>query len=465
MDSKVTLTSQEFVAALLLCRYEKAAEEIIYEQQLIRDEKDIEPFSIHAENLLKQKGYWDDDTESNLKEGLENLIHLLIQSKRKIHCTHRKKEMIIHHIQKDEMVVEEIENKIHSFSILKSREPFLKMLKTFYHSYTDKKPEHEIFEMDEDSFDEFHEVEAEVIKRMAEDPKTHSTISQFSFDFLANDQELDNISFYESNSTTRQSRLDQAVFLLRNDNFIWHLDYENIKKNGSLYLQPVAVNEYFEKIVDTINEFFDLEDKGFRFQFSFKKSRFFWLRSNFILLLLTALLLMNKPYWEKDANVMFFMFVFTAEFFLILLSLVYGFQTEKVILSQRKRAFNKSNFVHGIIVLIFLSIFFALALGEHMPFPSSLFYASILINVIMAVISLFFPSWVIKQYEFSIYEESNGLINDLLRYFLFFAWTINYEVQIVLARLPFVLQRLLGVIFIAVLLWELTMIGLIFENN
>ncbi|TWN25806.1 hypothetical protein CHCC14527_0599 [Bacillus paralicheniformis] len=83
----------------------------------------------------------------------------------------------------------------------------------------------------------------------------------------------------------------------------------------------------------------------------------------------------------------------------------------------------------------------------------------------MAVISLIFPSWVIKQYEFSIYEESNGHINDLLRYFLFFAWTINYEVQIVLARLPFVLQRLLGVIFVAVLLWELTMIGLIFENN
>ena len=71
------------------------------------------------------------------------------------HCTHRKKEMIIHHVQKDEMVVEEIEKQNHSISILKSREPFLEMLKTFYHSYTDKKPEHEIFEMDEDSFDEY----------------------------------------------------------------------------------------------------------------------------------------------------------------------------------------------------------------------------------------------------------------------------------------------------------------------
>ncbi|MDE1455845.1 hypothetical protein PVN32_27505, partial [Bacillus paralicheniformis] len=83
------------------------------------------------------------------------------------------------------------------------------------------------------------------IKRMAEDPETHPTISQFSFDFLANNQELDNISFVESDYIQNQARLDQVAFLLRSDNFIWHLDYENIKKTGSLYLQPVAVDEYF----------------------------------------------------------------------------------------------------------------------------------------------------------------------------------------------------------------------------
>ncbi|MCY9452703.1 hypothetical protein MOF53_20940, partial [Bacillus haynesii] len=86
----------------------------------------------------------------------------------------------------------------------------------------------------------------------------HPSISQFSFDFLKNNQEIDNISFYESDYITSQSRLDQAVYLLRSDDFIWHLDYENIKKTGSLFLQPVAVNEYFEKIVNTMNEFFDL---------------------------------------------------------------------------------------------------------------------------------------------------------------------------------------------------------------
>ncbi|MED1145238.1 hypothetical protein [Bacillus paralicheniformis] len=465
LDSKITLTTQELVAALLLCRYEKAAEDIIHEQQLIRDEKDIEPFSIHAENLLKQKGHWDDDTESNLKEGLESIIHLLVQSKRKVRCTHRKKEMIIHHVQKDEMVVEEIEKQNHSISILKSREPFLEMLKTFYHSYSKKKTEGDIFQMDEDSFDEFHEMEAEVIKRMAEDPKTHPTSSQFSFDFLANDQELDNISFFESDSITRQSRLDQVVFLLRNDNFIWHLGYENIKKNGSLYLQPVAVNEYFEKIVDTMNEFFDLEDKGFLFKFSFEKSRFLWLRSNFILLLLTALLLLNKPYWEKDANVMFFMFVFTAELFIILLSLVYGFQTKKTVTRPPSRAIRKTNIPIGIFVFSIFSLFFGFAMSGDIPYPNSALIIYLTINMVFAFVSLFVPTLIIKLYETNVYDESNGLVTDFFRYVAILVSSLNYEVQIVLARLPFVLQRLMGVIFIAALLWELTMIGLIFENN
>ncbi|RCK13085.1 hypothetical protein DT075_03900 [Bacillus licheniformis] len=49
LDSKIILTTNELVAAFLLCRYEKAAEDIINDQQLIQDEKDIEPFSIQAE--------------------------------------------------------------------------------------------------------------------------------------------------------------------------------------------------------------------------------------------------------------------------------------------------------------------------------------------------------------------------------------------------------------------------------
>ncbi|MBC8621948.1 MAG: hypothetical protein KZY76_18585 [Bacillus sp. (in: Bacteria)] len=214
-----------------------------------------------------------------------------------------------------------------------------------------------------------------------------------------------------------------------------------------------------------MNEFFDLEDKGFLFKFSFEKSRFLWLRSNFILLLLTALLLLNKPYWEKDANVMFFMFVFTAELFIILLSLVYGFQTKKTVTRPPSRAIRKTNIPIGIFVFSIFSLFFGFAMSGDIPYPNSALIIYLTINMVFAFVSLFVPTLIIKLYETNVYDESNGLVTDFFRYVAILVSSLNYEVQIVLARLPFVLQRLMGVIFIAALLWELTMIGLIFENN
>ncbi|WP_240503975.1 hypothetical protein [Bacillus licheniformis] len=47
LNSKIILTTNELVAALLLCRYEKAAEDIINEQQIIQDEKDIDHFQFN----------------------------------------------------------------------------------------------------------------------------------------------------------------------------------------------------------------------------------------------------------------------------------------------------------------------------------------------------------------------------------------------------------------------------------
>ncbi|KAA0835478.1 hypothetical protein P9G44_05625 [Bacillus paralicheniformis] len=194
--------------------------------------------------------------------------------------------------------------------------------------------------------------------------------------------------------------------------------------------------------------------------FSIKKSGIFWMRSNAVFMLLVVLLLINIPYWNRDdSSISLFLFIFFAECFLVLLSLVYGFNTKKIYVSPRKKIFKKSNLIVGTITVIAISLFLSFVLREHIPYPSALLYMSLTINFIMAIISLLFPNWVIKQYEFNIYEESSGWINDFLRYFLFIAWAINYEVQVVLARLPFLLQRLMGIVFIIVLVFSIASIS------
>ncbi|MCY9261744.1 hypothetical protein [Bacillus haynesii] len=197
--------------------------------------------------------------------------------------------------------------------------------------------------------------------------------------------------------------------------------------------------------------------------FSIKKSCYFWVRSNAVLLLIAALLLTNLSCWNKYENgISLFLFELFSECFLILLSLVYGTKTKKQFTSPRKRILKKSNVTQGILVFLFISIFFNYALNGMVPFPSSLLYISLTINLIMAIYSLIAPSWVIKIYEYNIYEVPNGWISDLLRFFLVFAWSVNYEVQVVLYRLPFLLQRLMGIIFIFVLLINIFLISSMF---
>ncbi|MDI3410515.1 hypothetical protein QKW52_09805 [Bacillus sonorensis] len=162
----------------------------------------------------------------------------------------------------------------------------------------------------------------------------------------------------------------------------------------------------------------------------------------------TAFLLASLPYRNEDeSGNSIFLFAFLSECFLILLSFVYGTKTKKQYTSPRKRILKKSNVTQGILVFLFISIFFSYALNGMVPFPSSLLYISLSVNLIMAIYSLIAPSWVIKIYEYNIYEAPNGWISDLLRYFLFFVWSVNYEVQVVLYLAPISVATVIGYYF------------------
>ncbi|SFA52287.1 hypothetical protein SAMN05192569_103520 [Parageobacillus thermantarcticus] len=79
----------------------------------------------------------------------------------------------------------------------------------------------------------------------------------FLQDFLDNGQELNNFAFMESDYVKNRSVLDQVAFFLPSKSFIWHIDYEKIEKN-KIFIVPVSFQEYFQKIDETIKEFFYL---------------------------------------------------------------------------------------------------------------------------------------------------------------------------------------------------------------
>ncbi|OMI27041.1 hypothetical protein BTA31_12805 [Bacillus haynesii] len=200
--------------------------------------------------------------------------------------------------------------------------------------------------------------------------------------------------------------------------------------------------------------------------YSFRKSQLFWLRSNVVLLLFSSLLLINKPYWNNNGSgTSFFLFVFIAECFLIILALVYGFQTKKGNARQSlKTTLLKSNIIVGVFVFSVFSLFFGFILSSSIPYPSSILIVYLIVNMIFAFASLLFPTVVIKLYESNVYDETKGLIPDFFRYVAILVSSLNYEVQKVLARLPFILQRILGIVFILVLICSIAGALSVFEN-
>jgi hypothetical protein len=146
----------------------------------------------------------------------------------------------------------------HSFSFHDPQKGFFDLLGHFFASNTGKKRE-DILPMEINSklFDELHTSEPEVLLGAIQDEKVPSTMRLFLQDFLDNGQELNNFAFMESDYVKNRSALDQVAFFLPSKSVIWHIDYEKIEKN-KIFIVPVSVQEYFQKIEETIKEFFHL---------------------------------------------------------------------------------------------------------------------------------------------------------------------------------------------------------------
>lgn len=90
---QIRLSTNELTAALALSGYDQIASQVLNEQGLITDEAEFPRFVEETETALRKKGYWDDDRDTGLAKGLEDLVYLLVHSKRKIRCIHMERNV------------------------------------------------------------------------------------------------------------------------------------------------------------------------------------------------------------------------------------------------------------------------------------------------------------------------------------------------------------------------------------
>jgi hypothetical protein len=118
-------------------------------------------------------------------------------------------------------------------------------------------------------------------------------------------------------------------------------------------------------------------------------------------------------------------------------------------------------FIGFIIVLgifTFMALFFK---GVNIPIPSSYLLLVVMTNGIAAFVSIFVQRWVIVLYEANVYEAKDRVVDYSFKYFAIGISGLNYLIQKMFTRLPFIFNKLLAVIFFLFIMFQLfTLVGI-----
>jgi multisubunit Na+/H+ antiporter MnhC subunit len=182
--------------------------------------------------------------------------------------------------------------------------------------------------------------------------------------------------------------------------------------------------------------------------FSTRKSLKTLAKGQLCFLIMTFILLTNVSYWRDPfvSWILIFMFVQPGVF---LLAFVDGFRTKKTVEiepRERENVFSFKGFLKSLWFLTPVLIFMTLTMGHFdrdavVPFPSALILGFLLVNGFFNFLSLFVPSYVVLFYVANVYDEGKTAWSEGFRYTMLYFWSLNAEIQNLLSRFPFYIQR------------------------
>ncbi|WP_338472886.1 hypothetical protein R4Z10_09255 [Niallia sp. XMNu-256] len=100
--------------------------------------------------------------------------------------------------------------------------------------------------------------------------------------------------------------------------------------------------------------------------------------------------------------------------------------------------------------------------GINIYIPSSYIAVMMLTNAIFAFFSIFVQRLVMVLYEVNVFEEPKSISGYFSKYTAIFTSGVNYYVQDVLSRLPFILNKLGSLLFFVLLFLTGVLVGGIF---
>lgn len=325
---KITLTLEELMVAFVKCDSELYAFNVGEKAGL--SENEIE--SIIEKGLSRFNEQKDQLVVESQLEIIEEVSYYWGEANKKIHFENGKDYLEIFYDEDDSnCLIHILDNGLHTFT--KSPMGFYQTLCDFY-GYELPSFENSVemnIEISGAWYNALHEKSDAQLKLMMNDDSLEWKIKQFIKDFKNNGKKVNQIIF-ESGKYSRKQDLVQ-VFLPGEQN-IWHIDYDQIK-NHKLILYSNTVQKYFEVLDKVVLDFLrvtkekdtkkpkDLKkEEPEKKKFSFKRGISFFTKSNILLLIILAVLYINKSSWGWDGGDSVFLLILQSEMMVILLSMV-----------------------------------------------------------------------------------------------------------------------------------------------
>ncbi|EZP77048.1 hypothetical protein H839_10648 [Parageobacillus genomosp. 1] len=184
--------------------------------------------------------------------------------------------------------------------------------------------------------------------------------------------------------------------------------------------------------------------------FSIKRGAAFFLESNLFVLLLLAILLINKNDWDEDGSTMVIAFISGFELLFMLLFVPACFFYEPVHINRIIQSiFKKREKNEWIGMALAFCVITLISLGFIFDIPYPSIYPPLLLTFswICAFVSIFIQRFVIAYYYFNVNVENSqkSIFSYLFKYLALFIMGFNHYIQLLLSKMPFLLNKLFAV--------------------
>ncbi|QHE63552.1 hypothetical protein FHE72_23075 [Rossellomorea vietnamensis] len=114
---------------------------------------------------------------------------------------------------------------------------------------------------------------------------------------------------------------------------------------------------------------------------------------------------------------------------------------------------SKKKITGFILVFLVFTLIACSLYGINIPLPSSYIPLVIAANGVFAFCSIFAQRLIIALYEVNVFEGKDSLVGYFNKYTAIFTSGINYYIQNVLNRLPFLMNKILAICYFLSLVW------------